>query len=247
MQIKIFENYEEMSVAAADALLALLAREAAPLLGLATGSTPIAMYQELIRRRDEIENLKYVKTVNLDEYLGLPADHPQSYRYFMQEQLFKCLGLAPGQSHFPHADSLDPKEAEAAAEAYEAQLLELGPQTVQILGLGENGHIGFNEPADVFIPATHVVDLAEGTIQANSRFFASREEVPRQAITMGIAGIMRAREVFLLVSGEKKADALARALYGPISPQLPASILQLHPKLTVFCDRAAAELLNPAQ
>ncbi|MDO5734592.1 MAG: glucosamine-6-phosphate deaminase [Eubacteriales bacterium] len=240
MEVKVFKDYAELSKFAANRVLELIQAEPAGVYGLATGSTPLGLYAELIERKAELPDLSQIKTVNLDEYLGLELNHPQSYRYFMREKLFAGLGLKAEQSYFPRAEMKDPEEARAAAREYEAKLQELGQRTVQILGLGENGHIGFNEPDSVFTAPTHLVDLTENTIAANSRFFETEEEVPRQAITMGMAGIFDSKEILLLVSGEQKRAAVQQAVLGPVSPELPASILQLHPNVKLLLDEAAA-------
>ncbi|MDO5738339.1 MAG: glucosamine-6-phosphate deaminase [Eubacteriales bacterium] len=246
MQVKVtvFKDYDEMSRAAADFVIDLIKANPQGVLGLATGSTPEGTYAEILRRKDELPDLSGLRTVNLDEYLGLAADHPQSYHYFMRKKLFDGLGLKPEQSFFPDGSNADPEAAHAAVIAYEHKLLELGAPFLQILGIGENGHIGFNEPASQFNTRTHVVNLSESTIQANSRFFNSADEVPKQAITMGVLTLMQASRILMLASGEKKAKALKGMIEGLVEPELPASILQMHENVNVFADEAAASLLS---
>ena len=204
--------------------------EGAKTLGLATGSSPLSFYKELIESDIDLSDLV---SVNLDEYVGLEADDPQSYHYFMNENLF---------SHKPFKKSFLPngraEDAEEETEAYNRILAE-NPVDFQILGIGTNGHIGFNEPADHFEAGTHCVDLTDATIQANKRFFASEEAVPRKAYTMGIGNIMRAKSILLVANGKNKAKALAAALKGPVTPQCPASILQFHPNAIIVADEDA--------
>lgn len=206
-------------------------------LGLATGSTPIGTYQNLVRFYQEGSlNFSQVKIFNLDEYKGLSGNNAQSYRYFMQEHLFRHVNIKPENTFIPDGTQTD---ADAECRRYEETIASLGGIDLQLLGLGHNGHIGFNEPSDSFAKATHCVDLAPSTINANKRFFEREEDVPRQAYTMGIGTIMSARKIILLVCGPDKADILRRALYGPVTPRLPASILQFHPDVTVIADEAA--------
>jgi len=174
--------------------------------------------------------------VNLDEYCGLAPDHDQSYRYFMQTNLFDHVDIAAGNTNVPSGLAADPAEE---CRRYEAAVAALGYADLQLLGLGRNGHIGFNEPCDEFPLATHLVDLTPSTIEANARFFASADDVPKQALSMGIGTIMKARKILVVVSGEDKADAVAKAVQGPITPEVPASILQLHPDVTIVGDEAA--------
>ena len=237
MRIYQAEDYKGMSRRAANVLAAQVTMKPNCVLGLATGSTPIGVYQQLIAWHNE-GNLSFAETksVNLDEYHGLPTTHEQSYRYFMTDNLFSHVDIKMENTHVPNglADA-------AAAEClrYDSLMEELGGVDIQLLGMGHNGHIGFNEPSDVFELGTHLVDLAESTIDANTRFFANRDEVPRHALTMGIKNIMTARKILVVVSGEDKADIVCRAFTGPVTPAVPASILQLHPDVTIVGDKAA--------
>lgn len=240
-QILVFETSEALDKAAADWVCARLSRPQ-PVLGFATGSSPLGLYRELIRRYQAGEiSFKEVRGFNLDEYVGLPPEHPQSYAHFMRENLFDHIDIDLGRTHIPRGSADDP-QAEAAA--YDALLAQWGPIDAQILGIGVNGHIGFNEPGTPFSARTHVVDLAEETRTSNARFFDSIDQVPRQAITMGIASILEAKEILLLATGEAKALAIKRAFREPPTPDVPASALQGHPGVTLMLDRAAASALN---
>ena len=231
------KDYEDMSRKAANLIMAQVTMKPDSVLGLATGSTPIGTYQQLIERfRAGDVDFSGVRTVNLDEYRGLSRTDSQSYYYFMQEHLFSQINLAPGASFIPDGTNDD---AAAVCADYEETIRALGGVDLQLLGLGNNGHIGFNEPAEVFEKETHCVNLAQSTIEANSRFFASVDEVPTQAYTMGIRTIMKAKKILVIVNGAGKADILKQAFYGPITPKVPASILQLHPDVTVIADEAA--------
>ena len=237
MQIYVTKDYQELSEVAADMIIAEVEEKPGCVLGLATGSTPEGLYAEIAKRHEE-EGIDFsrVATFNLDEYRGLNGDHDQSYRYFMNKHLFSKINVRPENTHVPDGSNPD---AEAVADAYEAAITLAGGVDLQLLGLGHNGHIGFNEPADTFPQETHVVDLTESTIEANSRLFNSVDEVPRQAYTMGIGTIMAAKKVLLVVSGEDKADIVREVCFGPVTPQVPASILQFHPDCTVVADEAA--------
>lgn len=244
MRIYREADYEAMSRRAANLIAAELIRKPNCVLGLATGSTPVGAYQELIRKQQQGElSFAEAYTVNLDEYLGLSPENDQSYRYFMQTQLFDHVDVCAEHTHVPDGLAAD---TEAECQRYDALVRSLGYADLQLLGLGRNGHIGFNEPDICFQKETHVVDLEESTIEANARFFASREEVPRQAITMGIGCIMAARRVLLVASGADKADAIFHAFRGPITPACPASILQLHPDVVLVADEAALSKLDGA-
>lgn len=236
------ETYEELSERAAARLAGTVRAKPDCVLGLATGSTPLGLYGELVSRYEAGElSFAAVKTVNLDEYVGLGPDHPQSYRYFMDRTLFSRIDIDPANTHVPDGLAPDP---EAESRRYDRLLESLGGVDLQILGLGRNGHIGFNEPDSVFPVYTHPVELAESTIRANARFFASPDEVPRRAVTMGVGSIMRARRILLLVSGESKAEALRDVLIGQADPRVPASALLLHRHVTVLADRAALKYLD---
>lgn len=237
MRIYLEADYAAMSRRAANLIAAEVIRRPDCVLGLATGSTPIGTYENLIaRNRAGDLSFREVRTVNLDEYKGLAPTHDQSYRYFMQTNLFDHIDILPENTNVPDGLAAD---ADAECTRYDALVASLGYADLQLLGLGRNGHIGFNEPDDHFTKETHVVDLTDSTIDANARFFATRDDVPRQALTMGVGCIMAARRVLLIASGADKADALYNAVCGPISPNCPASILQLHGDVVVVGDEAA--------
>lgn len=241
MKIYSAQDYQSMSRKAANILSAHVILKPDSVLGLATGSTPIGMYKQLIEwyNKGDID-FSQVHTVNLDEYLGLAPTHDQSYRYFMQTNLFDHVNVPPENTNVPNGLAPDP-EAECAR--YNQVIADLGGIDVQVLGMGHNGHIGFNEPEEAFELETHVVNLTDNTIDANARFFASRDEVPRQAITMGIKSIMQARHILVVVSGADKAEIVKRAFFGPVTPKVPASILQMHPHVSLVADEAALSLL----
>jgi glucosamine-6-phosphate deaminase len=240
MKIVITENYDEMSKKGANEVAQVIKDNPAAVLGLATGSTPIGMYTELANmvKRGEISFSK-VHTVNLDEYAGLGEESDQSYVYFMRHNLFDKVDLPAGAYHLPNGKAAD---YEAECVNYTV-LLQSMPQDIQVLGLGSNGHIGFNEPNTPFTSHTHVVALTENTIKDNSRLFARMEDVPHYALTMGIADIMQAKKILLLASGENKAKAVFAALKGEVSEACPASILQRHRDVVVVLDKEAASLL----
>lgn len=242
MNIIQSEHYEDMSIKAGTLIVEKVRSKPSITLGLATGSTPKGVYQFLIK--DRLENgtcYNQVKTVNLDEYIGLPHHDHNSYHYFMQHQLFNYVNLEPEHTHIPNGAASD---LDKECLCYEQLIKELGGIDLQILGIGQNGHIGFNEPGTSFSSSTHIVTLAENTRQANSRFFNSLDEVPTHAITMGIKSILASKEIFLLASGEAKADALYKLLYGEISEEFPASILKLHPNVTIIADKEALKKLE---
>ena len=230
-------DYQEMSKKAANIIGAQVTMKPDCVLGLATGSSPIGTYKELIRRCAAGElDFSEVTSVNLDEYKGLPRDNDQSYYYFMNDNLFNHINIDKANTNVPNG--MEP-DAEKECARYEELIRTLGGVDLQLLGLGHNGHIGFNEPADEFVKETHCVDLQESTIEANKRFFASADDVPRQAYTMGIKTIMNAKKIIVVVSGADKADIVKKAFFGPVTPQVPASILQMHPDVTVICDAEA--------
>ena len=237
MRIYESKDYQEMSRKAANILSAQVILKPDSVLGLATGSTPIGMYDQLVEwyKKGDLDFSK-VKTVNLDEYKGLTHDNDQSYYYFMHEHLFDRVNIDPANTNVPDGTEEDP-EKECAR--YEKLIESMGGVDIQLLGIGHNGHIGFNEPDSTFAKTTHCVDLAESTIEANKRFFASVDDVPRQAYTMGIGTIMKAKKILLIVNGESKADAVAKAFFGPVTPEVPASILQFHSDVVVIGDSAA--------
>ena len=232
MKIQKFASYEEMSIHAAEAIAAVVRAKPDAVLGLATGSTPIGTYRHLVRMYKEgTLDFSRVTTVNLDEYIGLPSTHEQSYRFFMEDHLFRHVNLDPARTFLPNGMAEDP---DAEGRRYDELIASLGGTDIQLLGIGYDGHIGFNEPCGEFIKPTHPVDLDPSTIQANARFFASEAEVPRRAITMGMGAIMGARRVLLLASGAGKKSIFEASATGPIVPQVPASILQLHPNVTMM-------------
>ena len=235
-------DYTAMSRQAANLISAQVIVKPNCVLGLATGSTPIGTYKQLIEWYNKGDlSFANVRSVNLDEYKGLSGDHDQSYRYFMQNNLFNHVDIDVANTSVPNGKAED---ADAECAAYDAHIRELGGIDLQLLGMGHNGHIGFNEPADEFVGPTHVVELAQSTIEANKRFFASEADVPRQALTMGMAAILQARSVVVVVSGEDKAEIVHKAFFGPITPRVPASLLQLHPNVTVVGDEAAFSVLR---
>ncbi len=232
MNYQSFSSYASMSRAAAAMIADILRAKPECVLGLATGSSPIGTYDELVRmHREEGLSFAHCTTINLDEYLGLDGAHPQSYRFFMNEHLFSRVDIRLDHTFVPCGTASDPA---AECLAYDARLKALGGADIQLLGIGPDGHIGFNEPADSFTVATHVVDLAPSTINANARFFDSAAEVPHQALTMGMGGIMAAKKILLIAPGSSKKAVLDAAMTGPVTPRLPASLLQLHPDVTVF-------------
>ena len=240
MKIILAKNYEELSKKAAEEMLAVIRSTPNAVLGLATGTTPLGLYARLIEdQKKNGTDYRHIRTVNLDEYKGLPASHEQSYAYFMRHNLFEGLGIAPEQTNIENGMAED--EAEECAR-YDA-LLDAMPRDIQLLGLGSNGHIAFNEPQTPFGSGTHVVSLAESTIKDNARLFASQDEVPRKAFTMGIRHIMQAKRILILASGANKAEAVFRMAKGPVTEDVPASVLQLHPDCTLIVDAPAAARL----
>ena len=237
MKIYKTKNYEEMSKKAAHIIASQVILNPDCVLGLATGSTPVGTYKNLIEWYNNGDlDFSQITSCNLDEYRGLSGEHDQSYRYFMNHNLFDHVNIRKECTYVP--DGLE-EDSDKAARDYDQIIADQGGIDLQLLGLGHNGHIGFNEPADEFPKGTHVVDLKESTIQANKRFFASEADVPRQAYTMGIGTIMSAKKILVVVSGEDKAEILNKVINGPITPQVPASILQLHPDVTIVADEAA--------
>ena len=227
----------EMGKLAADQFEALIQQKPACVIGLATGSTPIPLYKELIAREKAGKiDFSRVRSANLDEYKGLAPDHEQSYRKFMQDNLFNHISIKPENTIVPDGLATD---VQAMCEAYEAQIEAWGGVDVQLLGIGHDGHIGFNEPCDHFPAMTHEVELTEMTIDANKRFFASIDDVPKAAFTMGIGTIMAAKKIVMVVTGADKREILRKTFWGPVVPQVPASILQFHPDVVLVCDEAA--------
>ncbi len=242
MLVMIKENYDEMSKEAAKQVAALVRKKPDCVIGFATGSTPLGLYKELIRMHKE-EGLDFSKitTFNLDEYVGLPPEHPQSYHYFMWENLFNHINVNPSNVYIPMgmADDID-----AFCEWYENKIKEVGGIDLQILGIGANGHIAFNEPGSSLGSRTRIKTLTEKTRQDNARFFSSMDEVPKYAITMGVGTIMEARRLLLLASGTSKAEAIRATVEGPIMAKYPATIVQLHRYATVIVDKDAASKLE---
>ena len=233
MNIIRTKSYEEMSYEAAKIMAAQIVLKPNAVLGLATGSSPIGLYENLIKwHKDGDLDFSAIRSVNLDEYCGLDGENDQSYRYFMDHHLFNFVNIDKANTNVPNGKAND-YAAEGAR--YDALIESLGGIDMQLLGIGPDGHIGFNEPDEFFTKETHCVDLDPSTIEANARFFASEADVPRQAVTMGMGGIMSAKKVLLIASGASKKEILEKALFGPITPEVPASILQLHPDLTVVC------------
>ncbi len=226
------KSYEDLSRHAANLIAAQVTVKPNCVLGLATGSSPIGTYQELIRRYKSGDlDFSAVTSVNLDEYVGLSADHEQSYRYFMNTNLFDHVNIRKECTFVPDGCAEDP---EAECRRYDGNIARLGGIDLQLLGIGLDGHIGFNEPDDAFPSGTHIAVLDESTVDANARFFREKSEVPRKALTMGIAPILQAKKILLIANGKKKKDILEKALHGPITPTVPASVLQLHPDVTVI-------------
>ena len=237
MQIYRAKDYEDMSKKAANIIASQVVLKPDCVLGLATGSTPIGAYKNLVEKYEQGDlDFSQVTTVNLDEYKGLPRENDQSYYYFTHDNLFDHVNVKPENTHLPDGTKEDANEECAR---YEELIRSLGGQDLQLLGLGHNGHIGFNEPDTVFEKTTHCVDLQESTIEANKRFFASADDVPKQAYTMGIGTIMQAKKILVVVSGEDKADTVAKAFFGPVTPEVPASILQFHKDVILVADEAA--------
>jgi glucosamine-6-phosphate deaminase len=242
MRIIISESYEEMSRAGAKIVAKALNRKPNAVLGLATGSTPLGLYKELVRmHREDGLDFSQVTTFNLDEYVGLRKDHPQSYHYFMYENLFKHINIAPQNIYIPSGTT---DNYEAFCRWYEQRIVECGGIDLQLLGIGSDGHIAFNEPSSSLGSRTRIKTLARQTIADNARFFGKFEDVPVYAITMGVGTILEAREVLLVANGENKAQAVAEAIEGPVTSMITASALQLHPDTTAVLDRAAATKLK---
>lgn len=237
MKIYKAKDYKDMSRKAANIISAQVIMKPNCVLGLATGSTPIGTYDQLVEWYNKGDlDFSEVTTVNLDEYKGLPRTNDQSYYYFMHQHLFDRVNIDPERTNVPNG--MEP-DAEKECGRYEERIRSLGGVDLQLLGLGHNGHIGFNEPGEAFEKETHCVDLTESTIEANKRFFASADDVPKQAYTMGIKTIMQAKKILIVVNGENKADIVERAFFGPVTPEVPASILQLHNDVTLVGDEAA--------
>ena len=226
------DSYEKMSHIAANIIFAQVIQKPDSVLGLATGSSPVGTYKELIElcKKGDLD-FSTVTSINLDEYVGLDGESDQSYRYFMNKNLFESVNIDVNKTFVPNGKAAD---LEAECKAYDERIAEYGGIDLQLLGIGLDGHIGFNEPDSCFTKETHIVELDESTIKANARFFESEADVPRKAVTMGMGGIMNAKKVLLIANGANKKEILEKAFYGPITPEVPASILQLHPDVTVI-------------
>ena len=236
------KDYNDLSRKAANIISAQVIMKPNCVLGLATGSSPEGMYAQLVDwyNKGDLDFAK-IKSVNLDEYRGLSRENEQSYYYFMHKHLFDKVNIDVNNTYLPNGLAEDPEEE---CRRYDALIESLGGVDLQLLGMGHNGHIGFNEPGDHYDKGTHCVDLQQSTIEANKRFFASEDEVPRQAYTMGIGRIMKAKKILVIVSGAEKAEILKEALYGPITPQVPASVLQMHSDVIVIADEAALSAIK---
>lgn len=242
MRILVCKNYEEMSKKAAQMILSQITLKPNSVLGLATGSTPIGMYKNLVDMYNHgIIDFSEVTTFNLDEYYQLPRTNNQSYYYFMHDNLFNHINVRPQNVNIPNGMTND---VEAECEKYDSDIKSSGGIDIQVLGIGHNAHIGFNEPTINFETGTHLVDLKESTIEANARFFDSIDNVPKKAVTMGTGSIFKAKKIMLLASGEGKADAIYNTVYGKVTPEVPSSILQFHNDIVLILDEAAASKLN---
>ena len=242
MKIIRAKDYQDMSRKAANIISAQVIMKPDCVLGLATGGTPVGTYAQLVDWYNKGDlDFSEVTTVNLDEYRGLPKEHPQSYWYFMNENLFSKVNIDPAKTNLPDGTNLD---TAAECARYNGVIHKLGSIDLQLLGIGPNGHIGFNEPGEAFELETHCIDLAPTTIEANKRFFDGNETlVPKQAYTMGIKTIMQARKVLVVANGKAKAQAVKDAVTGPVTPACPGSILQLHPDCILVADEEALSLL----
>lgn len=242
MRIIRAKDYADASRKTANIISAQVILKPDSVLGLATGSTPLGTYRQLIKWYEKGDlDFSRVRTVNLDEYVGLGASNDQSYVYFMRSNFFDHINIDPNNTHLPNGLE---RNADVQCTKYDALIHSLGGVDLQLLGIGHNGHIGFNEPGDTFVKGTHCVDLTQDTIEANSRFFEKEEQVPRQAYTMGILDILQAKRVVMIVTGENKAQILRDAFCGPVTPKVPASIMQLHPDFTLVADEAAMSLVD---
>ncbi|MBA2174209.1 glucosamine-6-phosphate deaminase [Halobacillus locisalis] len=237
MNVLVVDNYEQLSERACSIISRHIQSNPTSVLGLATGSTPLGTYKELINEYEQGRvDFQKVRTLNLDEYAGLGPDHPQSYRVFMQDHLFKYVNIDQANTYIPDGKA---NHLENECVRYEQIIENMGPPDLQLLGIGENGHIGFNEPGSSFSSETHIVELASSTREANARFFSSIEKVPNYAITMGIRSILKSKKIVLLASGERKAAAIERLLSGDVNEEFPASALNHHDDVTLIVDREA--------
>ena len=239
MEFHVYKTAQEACEAAAMIFAAQILRKSDSVLGLATGSTPIPCYEKLAQWYEQgMIDFSKIVTFNLDEYVGIDYKNPLSYHAFMDENLFSKVNVNKDNVHLPSGDT------DEDGKAYDAAIKAAGGVDIQLLGIGRNGHIGFNEPDDVFTYGTHIVTLAEDTIDANARFFDIADEVPRKAISMGVGNIMDARCVVLIATGKGKAEAVYKTICGPVTPEVPASILQLHPCCVILADEEAASLMK---
>lgn len=242
MNIKVLKDYEELSQTASSYIEHQVKKNPQSVLGLATGGTPLGTYKQVVQSYQS-QGIDYsgVSSLNLDEYVGLDKNDPQSYHYFMKEHLFDHINIQDEHTFIPNGKTESLFEE---CKRYEGIIDEIGPPDLQILGIGENGHIGFNEPDTSFESMTHIVDLEVSTRQANARFFNSFDDVPKQAITMGIGSILKSKQIILLASGERKAEAIKRLLQGPVDEQFPASALHHHNQVTLLVDQASYQLIE---
>lgn len=242
MRLLVEENYEELSRVCAEKIVEVVRNKPDAILGLATGSTPEGVYKYLIKYYEEgLVDFSKVTTFNLDEYVGLPANDPNSYRYYMNDKLFKHINVKPENIHIPNGTS---DNYEEECREYDKLIEDMGGIDLQLLGIGNNGHIGFNEPSSFLYRGTHITDLTEETIKANSRFFEDEKDVPRKAITMGIGNILHAKSIILIANGYAKSDIIADIIEGNITTTIPASVLHLHSNVLVITDEQAASKLN---
>lgn len=242
MKLIITKNYEELSKVAAEEFAKVIIEKPTAILGLATGGSPIGMYKELIAKCENKElDFSKCTSINLDEYIGLNPEHEQSYRNFMNTNLFNYINIDKAKTFVPNGLA---ENLEEECKNYDNKIEELGGIDVQLLGIGNNGHIAFNEPGDELSAGTHIISLTESTIEANARFFNSIDEVPRKALTMGLGGIMKAKKIILIASGEGKAEAIKGLFSGKITTDNPATMLQMHRDVVVVVDEAAAKLIK---
>lgn len=241
MKVIVTKNYDELSKVAANEMANIIKNNPKAILGLATGGSPVGMYKELIKMNQSGEiDFSKVTTVNLDEYVGLSGEHPQSYRYFMNNILFNHINIDKNNTYVPNGLA---ENIEEECKNYDVKIAELGGTDVQLLGVGNNGHIAFNEPDSSLVSGTHLTGLTEETIKANARFFDTIDEVPKTALTMGLGGIMKSKKIIVIASGESKAEAVKGMVSGKISTNMPASMLQMHRDVVVIVDEDAAKLL----
>lgn len=242
MKLIVTKNYDELSKVAAKEMADIIKNNPKAVLGLATGGSPIGMYKELIRMNKEGQvDFSQITTVNLDEYVGLSGEHNQSYRYFMNENLFNHININKENTFVPNGLAED---IEKECIDYDQKIAELGGTDAQLLGIGNNGHIAFNEPDNFLVAGTHLTGLTQNTIEANARFFDSIDEVPKTALTMGLGGIMKSRKIIVIASGAGKAEAVKEMLSGKIKTNMPASMLQMHKDVVLIVDEDAASLIN---